>query len=384
MHALILVIISCAMLIDFLIELLGLPPLVRFLPEFMSGIVLVYVLVVGTIERFRLVAPKYWLFFAALVLVVLCGVMNSNPGAGPVISGIRVYFRGTPLFLLAAVLPTSEEQLKRQLKLVLGLAFIQLPIAGYQRWMVVSEEKFSGDSVQGTLMDSGILSMFLICAAVVLTGLLLKRRIGKLSYAMLLLILLIPTTINETKATVIFLPLGLFVTLLVCSDPGKRMRYAGLGVAVLLVFGAIFVPVYNALEERNHYKVEIVEFFTNQQQLDKYLIGTGHTGVGTTKAVPRGEAIVVSIRYLAKDPALLAFGLGLGNVSPSTIGKSFQGSYYGLFQSLLVGSLTYFVLELGLLGVALFALLFWMVFMDSLSVARGDKSLDRKSTRLNS
>ena len=375
MHAFILDIFCCAMLGDYLIQLLALPSITRFLPELLSGIVILYVLVAGTRDRFRLVAPKYWLVFGALAVVILCGIINNNPGSGPVISGMRFYFRAAPMFFLPAVLPISDGALKRQLKLLLGLAFLQLPISGYQRWIVMSQGRFSGDSVQGTLMDSGILSMFLICAVLLFTGLLLKRRISKLQYAILFFVLLFPTTINETKVTVVFLPLGLLVTLVVGAEPGKRLRYVGLAFAFLVAFGAIFVPIYNALEEHNHYKVEILDFFTNSEALDKYLVSSGHgIGVGGKKVAHRGEAIVLPIKYLARDPSTLAFGLGLGNVSPSNIGKNFQGSYYGVFQNLLVISFAYFVLEFGLVGVAVIGMLFWLVFFDSVAVARTDDS----------
>ncbi len=375
MQAFILAMFCVAMLNDYLIQLLGLPPVARFAPELMSSVVILYVFVAGTRDRFRLVARKYWLIFGAMIVVILCGIIDNSPGAGPVISGMRFYFRAAPFFFLAAVLPISEEQIMRQLKLLLGLAFIQIPIAGYQRWLVYDAEKFSGDSVQGTLLDSGILSMFLICGVLILTGMLLKRRISMFRYIVLFLILLAPTTINETKVTVIFLPLGLFVTLLVGAERGKRLRYAGMALAVLVAFGAIFVPVYNMLEERNHYKVDIVDFFSSPQELGKYLAGTGQrptVGLGTQKAVHRSEAIVFPLQYLSKDPALLAFGLGLGNVSPSNFGRNFQGAYYSLFKNILVISFAYFLLEFGLFGVILIGILFWMVFSDSLAVARRD------------
>jgi hypothetical protein len=378
MQAFILAMFCVAMLNDYLIQLLDLPPIARFVPELMSAVVILYVFIAGTRDRFRLVASKYWLIFGALSAVILCGIIDNRPGAGPVISGMRFYFRAAPFFFLAAVLPMSEEQIMRQLKLLLGLAFIQLPIAGYQRWLVYDAGKFSGDSVQGTLMDSGILSMLLICGVLILTGLLLKRRISRFRYIVLFLLLLSPTTINETKVTVIFLPLGLLVTLLVGAEPGKRLRYAGMALAVLVTFGAIFVPVYNMFEERNHYKVDIVDFFSNPQELDKYLAGTGQratVGLGTQKMVHRGEAITFPLQYLSKDPALLAFGLGLGNVSPSNLGRNFQGSYYSLFQNILVISFAYFLLEFGIFGVILIGILFWMVFSDSLAVARSDDGL---------
>jgi hypothetical protein len=91
--------------------------------------------------------------------------------------------------------------------------------------------------------------------------------------------------------------------------------------------------------------------------------------------VHRGEAITFPLQYLAKDPALLAFGLGLGNVSPSNLGRNFQGSYYSLFQNILVISFAYFLLEFGILGVLLIGMLFWLVFADSLAVARSDDGL---------
>ena len=378
MQVFVLFIFFCAMFSDFLIEKLSLPSIVRFLPEVCSAIVVLYTLVAGTHDRFRYVAPKYWLIFCALALVILCGIVNSDPGVGPVISGLRFYFRAAPLFLLAAVLPTSEKQLATQLKVVLVFALLQFPLAVYQRWQVMSEGRFSGDSVYGSVMDSGILSMLLICTALVLTGMLLKHRIGVIKFLVIFLILLFPTTINETKVTVVFVPLGLLVTLIVGAAPGKRLRYGFVAAGLVVVFGAIFVPVYNKIEESDPRKINIVDFFTNEKQLDRYLAAPEKgpkTGIGGKTLAHRGEAIVVPFQYLAKDPVLLAFGLGLGNASPSLVGKNFEGSYYQLFQNLLVISFAYFLLEFGLLGVILIGLLFWMVLSDSLAVSRLDDGL---------
>jgi hypothetical protein len=376
MQAFILALFCCVTLSDFLIQQLSLPPIARFLPEILSGLVILYIVVAGTRDRFRLVAPKYWLFFGAMALVMLCGIIINNPGAGPLISGMRLYLRAAPLFFLPAVLPMTEEQLKRQLKLLLTLAFVQLPVAVYQRWVQMSAGRYSGDPVQGTLLDSGVLSIFLVCAALVLTGVLLKRRIGRVRYGVLLLLLLFPTTINETKVTVILLPFGLLTALILGADQGKRLRYAGIALALLVAFGAIFVPIYDKMEESDPYKINIVDFFTNEQQLNRYLVSKdAGTGIGGTKLARRGDAIRVPIEYLAKDPVLLAFGLGLGNASPSTLGKNFEGSYYILFQSVLNISFSFFILELGIFGVLLIAALFWMVFSDTLAVAHRDSTL---------
>jgi hypothetical protein len=372
----VLLIICTVMLNDYLVKLLDLPTVLHFVPEALSAVVLVYVAAAGTRNRFRLVQPKYWLVFGAFSAIILFGILNNPPGSGPVLSGMRFYLRAIPLFFLPAVLPISEAQLGRQLKWLLGLALVQLPIAAYQRWIVLSEGRYTGDNVQGTMMDSGILSLFLISAVCILTGLLMRNRIGKLTYAVLFLLLLLPTTINETKATIVFLPLAMLVTVLFAAKPGKRLRYAGIGVLALAAFGALFVPIYNMMEVHNPFKDErdIVNFFTNEKQLGRYL-SSDVTGVGTVKDVRRGDAVAVSLQFLSTDPARLAFGLGLGSVSPSNFGKNFEGSYFQLFKQFLIMSFVFFLLELGVLGVLMIGTLFWMVFSDTLAVAREDESL---------
>lgn len=375
MQAFILIMMCCVTLSDFLVQRFNLPPLLRFLPEVMSGISILWVLVAGTRERFQLVAPKYWVILFGLALVIACSVVNNNPGPGPLISGLRFYFRAAPFFLLPMVHPMTDIQLGRQLKLLLVLAFVQLPVAAYQRWVIFSADRVSGDDVRGTIMDSGVLSMFLICGALILTGMVLKRRIGVVRYAFVFLLLLFPTTINETKVTIVLVPLGLLVTLILGAERGRRLQYAGLTMAVLVLFGAIFVPIYNRFEEG---QVNIIDFFTNEKTLDRYLVSQGGgkgVGLGGKKIAHRGESITIPTKYLAKDPVSLAFGLGLGNVSPSLSGKNFEGAYFKLFESVLTISFTFFLLEFGLLGVLLIGALNWMIFADSLSVSRRDHTV---------
>jgi hypothetical protein len=376
MQYFVLLIICTVMLNDYLVKLFDLPTVLHFVPEALSALVIVYVAAAGTRNRFALVQSKYWIAFGAFSVIILFGILNDPPGSGPMLSGMRFYLRAIPLFFLPAVLPISEAQLSRQLKWLLGLALLQLPISAYQRWIVLSEGRFTGDNVQGTMMDSGILSLFLISAVCVATGLLMRNRIGKLTYAVLFLLLLLPTTINETKATIVFLPLAMLVTVLFAARPGKRLRYAGVGVVALTAFGALFVPIYNMMEIHNPYKEErdILNFFTNQSQLSRYM-SSNVTGVGNVKDVRRGDAVAVPLQFLSSDPARLAFGLGLGSVSPSNFGKNFEGSYFQLFKQFLIMSLVFFLLELGVFGVLMIAVLFWMVFSDTLAVLREDDSL---------
>ncbi len=265
-----------------------------------------YVLLAGTRDRFRLVAPKYWFTFGALAIVIVCGIINNAAEVGPMLSGMRFYLRAVPLFFLPAVLPLTEDQLRRQLKWLLALSILQVPVAVYQRWVVQSEGRFTGDDVRGTIGDSGILSLFLICVVLVLTGMMLRGRIRPLWYWTLFFLLLLPTTINETKVTVFFLPAGLLVTLFIAVERGKRLKYFGMATAALMVTGALFVPIYNYTQEHNPYKNErdITALLTDQKALGRYL-SSDVGGVGTKKDVRRGDAIVVPFEFLAHDPATL-------------------------------------------------------------------------------
>jgi hypothetical protein len=367
----------CVTLADFLVQQFGLPPLLRFAPEALSGFAILYVFVTGTRNGFRLVAPKYWLILAAIALVVVGGAFANNPGSGPMVSGMRFYFRAAPFFFLPMVMSVTERRLRQQLFLLLTLALLELPLAVYQRWSMVAVGRYSGDPVRGTIMDSGTLSMLLICGGLILTGLMLKKRVRLGTYVLLFLILLFPTTINETKATVLFVPFGLLATLLLGGDPGTRVRYASFALVVLAAFGAIFVPVYDKFEEGAG-EPSIEDFFSNQKTLSRYLISQGKSagiGIGGNRTAHRGESITIPMAYLAKDPVRLAFGLGLGSVSPSRSGEEFEGRYYLLFHSVLTVSFSFFLLEFGLFGILLIALLQWMILADAIAVARHDNSL---------
>src|SRR5579871_92087 len=192
MNTFIMIIIGLVTTSEFIVQNLDLPNLLHFLPEMLSIMLIVYVFIVGTRDRFRLVAAKYWIAFGALALVMLCGVINSGTGSGPMITGMRFYLRALPMLFVATLLPLTEGQLKVQLKWLLLLSLLQLPVAGYQRWIIYSLDRYSGDDVRGTVMDSGILSMYLISAVMIMLGMMLKRKIGWKWFTVLFFLLLLP------------------------------------------------------------------------------------------------------------------------------------------------------------------------------------------------
>src|SRR6516225_7377765 len=78
------------------------PSLLKYLPEVLSVLITAYVALLGPRNRFRLVAPKYWIVFIAIAVVISCGVLINSVAPGPLIEGGRFYLRAIPLFFLPA------------------------------------------------------------------------------------------------------------------------------------------------------------------------------------------------------------------------------------------------------------------------------------------
>lgn len=371
MHTLILMLIIAALTFDYLAETGLAPGLLAYTQELLSLIAAIYVVAGGVRDRFRFVRADYWVLFGALAFVVVAGAFVNSMDSGPLFAGMRTYLRALPLFFLPAVFLIDDRKLRQQLLLVLVLALVQVPLAVYQRMTVWAKGHISGDWVIGTIMNSGVLSIFLICVACVLTGMYLRKRLRFLPYAVLVLVILIPTTVNETKATIFLAPLGLLVTFLAGSDPGKRARNTTVAVLVIAAFTAIFIPVYDYYV-KPRWGYGIIDFFMMEGRLEGYLKKDATVG---SEEAGRIDALVVPLRELSRDPGQLAFGLGIGNVSDSALGEQFVGKHFRRLEPFRISQASILLMETGVLGLAFLLLFCWMVFRDAWVVAHRDTGL---------
>lgn len=360
---------------SFLTDLKWMPGWFKFGPEVLSGILAVWVIILGIKQRFQLVRPAYWLVFSALSVTMLFGVLANMEAPGPILlGGMRFYLRAMPLFFVPAVVAFTERDIGKQLRLMLYLALLQVPISGWQRYVIYSQHRFSGDNVFGTLMISGNLSIFLIGVIAILTGMYLRKRISLVTYILLFFILLAPTTINETKATIFLLPLGLIAALMIGS-PGRRIPMALTAVGLLAVFGTIFVPVYDYFNTTNTKQGFTLEkFFTDKRLGGSYL--DQKATLGTRKEAGRVDSLMIPLQMMAEDPVQMVFGLGMGNASISSLGPQFTGKYAAVYNRYAVeSSISAWLLEIGMSGVILVLLLLWFVWKDTLFVAQADRGL---------
>lgn len=342
-----------------------LPNIVGYLPEIISLLIFTFVIVYGTRDRFQYVRPAYWLTFGALVICIIFGVVVNDVETGPIVAGMRKYLRAIPLFFLPAVVYFNDRQVRGQLLLLLMIAVFQVPLAVYQRFASRAMGSYSGDMTSGTFMISSILSIFLVCAACLVTAFYLRKKLSFLSYLFMIVLLLIPTTVNETKGTLLLIPLAVLTVFFVGTRAGTRLRNLVVGSGVLAVFVAIFVPIYDHFIA--DHDTPIAEFVADQDRWTGYLYSGAQ--VGQTSSIGRVDAVIVPIKLLSKDPPKLAFGLGIGNATESALGRAFTGRYFAVHGSFLIHSFAMLLLEIGALGVCLVLLLYWLIFRDSWVVA---------------
>jgi cell division protein FtsW (lipid II flippase) len=369
MQVLMLAVILVSTVSTYLAQLGVLPGLARFLPELLSVLALVAVLLNGPHERFRYVATRYWLVFGALGAVVICGIIVNHVRPGTLFGGIRFYLRAIPFFFLPAVYAFSEPQLRTQLRWLLGIALLQLPVSLYQRHVVSVHGHWSGDPVSGTLTISSIMSIYLVCSTCVAAALTLRGRMSRSTFLLLFLLFAIPTSINETKSTVLLLPVGLVTTLLAGSPPGRRMRIGLSALGLLALFGVIYVPIYDHFAKVNNpYPYTIEGFFSDQRAVTRYV--DQNTDLGTRREAGRWDSLSVPIETFAADPVHLAVGVGIGNGSASSLGAGYTGEYQALFGRYTIEtSGAAFIVEIGLVGLLLVLVLYLLVFRDALAVA---------------
>ena len=381
-----------ALILAMIVSVVTFPYLVReagwlsrwflYTPEILSLIAAGYVLVVGMQSRFRFVRPVYWLVFGALLLLVVVSAIVNHLQPGPMFAGIRNYLRVMPFFFLPAVLLITDRQLKTQLTVLLVLCFVQLPLAYQQRLQTIAvaaqrgileTEGTTGDLTFGTLMFSGLLTLFLIGAACVLTSFYLRHRLSGGRYLALLFLVLLPTALNETKITLFVLPVALLTVFIIGSEAGTRVRNVAVGLLFTGAFVGVFLSIYDYyMAPRWGYG--LIDFLMMEGRVEAYL--TRGVQVGDQQSGGMLDGTFAAWAELSRDPMKLMLGFGIGNASDSALGAQFSGEYFRFFQHLYMKSMTYFLLEFGLLGSSLILLLHWLIFVESARLAqRGDSTV---------
>jgi hypothetical protein len=372
MQLLVIALLIQIMVVEYLIESRGLlHPYAILIPELLSGVAMLVVLV-RIMGGGRIAFDwRYGIFLAALLFTIVFGYMVQDVPDGAMLAGVRSYLKFLPFFLLPAVHRFTPRQLHIQLMLLLVLALAETPLALYQRFVEFASAMHTGDPVKGTLTTSSGLSMFMVATIAGAVVFYLRGRLKLAALVVLCAWLFLPTTINETKATVLLLPVALLVPVILMPHWARLLPKLVPIVGVGLLAGAAFVIAYNALIQNGEYGGPLGEFFTSSESLRYYL----YTGAANTDQpyVGRFDSIEIALEYTSQDPLKLAFGYGAGNVSESFL-PEFAGKYSDYFLRFGVGQtqVTTLLWEVGVVGLLAYLFLFYLVTRDSLTLARSN------------
>ena len=354
--------------VDFFTAKLGIiPRIFRFTPELLSFVACLVFLRQCFIIKSVALHPKYVLLTLLFCVTVVVGnILNETP-SGAAFFGVRTHFKHFPIFFLPAFLTFSEDDFTKQLKFLMFLLVIQLPVTIIEKIYYHSIGNVSGDPITGTLSGSGTLTIVLISSIAIVFSFFLTERMKRRTFFFLLFSLFLPTAINETKITIFLLPLALIIPTFFIQRQLRPMvsRYITVTI-VLFLTAAIFVPAYNYLIQfrpkrwyAEHDKVG--DYFDNDaSKLKKYF----YSGTGTYTG-RRGDAIVFAFKLLSEDVQTFFFGIGIGNASESQFqsfgGESDLAKQYG------GGNLAFTLVfwELGFIGVILYIAFFILIFRDT-------------------
>jgi len=368
MHWLVTALFVQILVVEYLIKSRGLlHPYAILLPEVLSGVAMVVVLI-RIMGGARVAFDwRYGIFLAALLFTLVVGYMVQDVPDGAMLAGARSYLKFLPFFLLPAVHRFTPKQLHAQLVLLLVLAMLQTPLAVYQRFVEFAGSMHTGDPVKGTLATSSAMSLFMLAAIGGAVSFYLRGRLSLKALLALCAWLFLPTTINETKATLLLLPFALLVPAMLMPGRGRRLRKVAPIVGVGFVAVTAFVLVYNYLIQFRQYAGPISEYFTSEGL--HYL----YTGAANTDEINIGrfDSIEIALDHTSQDPLKLAFGYGAGNVSESFL-PEFAGQYWSYFTRFGVSQtqITTFIWEVGLVGLVVYLYFFALVARDALTLAR--------------
>ncbi len=350
---------------------------ITWLPDLLSMIAAVVVCIYATTIKHAL-SQKWGVGFFLYITIIIIGIVLNAVSPGTLIGGVRSYFKFLPFFFLPIVYKFSDEQMEKQLKLLLFVSLIQGPLGIFQKFVQFGV-KSSGDRISGTLTTAGQLPIFLACALALVTAFYLRNRINIKTYITLLFLLVVPTTLSESKTSVGFIPLAFLLPIYINAKISGQEKSAKKSMAIFIIFictAVTFVAIYDHFSQygREGRRGGLVSFFTSGSA-EQY-INKGATDQIIVTKIGYYDKISIALDRLSDDKFKLFFGLGIGNVQTSAI-KSLSGKYsaegekYGVKGS----AIALFLWETGILGVLAYFIFLYMVYIDAKKLS--------KSTELN-
>jgi hypothetical protein len=306
-------------------------------------------------------------------------------------SAVKRYFQYWGLMFILATVAFAPRIVRRWLLFMLALALVQLPLAIYQRIVLMPLRLNMPDSVvpvdiiagtfEGSITGGANNNVMAFLLIAVIAGLLAAYResmLRRVTMWMLMAIVAAPLALGETKLVVVLLPA---VLLIVYADLVRKrpFAFAAGAIAMLVVLGALFYS-YVALQA-----TEGREGMTFEQRMEENLeYNFGSRGYFGGASLNRGNVVPFWWNeHGLKDPAGMVFGHGLG-ASFGAPGSDQMGHIDRKYPGYSVGltSISALLWDVGLLGTGLFLTMFLAAFVAAGRLtARASPGLDRAMCR---
>jgi len=376
------------------VELHLLPHAFSWLPEIFAGAATVLAGIALARSTRLMIRPVYLGLFLLFFGIAVVGWLYNDVHGWTVVTGIRAYFKYVPLFLLPIVIRFSDSELRKQLRFI-GLIFVfQFPMVLLQKWIL----DYRPDHITGTAMISSTLSFLLISGFGLAVALYLKGKLS-LHYTLLLCFLFFfPTTINETKGTLVMLPICIATIFLLSRKSAVRQISAVVAFCCTAALIGVFFLMYSLTLPDRYVGQDsdepggLVAFFADPSNGVLNYVYTGDASLVDANAILRErssqvlgtksdpgivdgrmrrlDATILPYYILREQPTRLAIGLGAANTSYFGVGAA-NGRYDHIWDYIAVGvAATSISLELGYLGLGVFILFVLLIFQDSIRLSR--------------
>lgn len=382
MNAILYILFTYLFVVDYLVLRTPiLPKNLGIIPELFSGVILLVVLANFAKNRVLNISTKYILFFAFFLLFLLIGIIVNQVQPGAVFWGIRKYFRYAPLFMLPLVYNFSDKEIGRLIKLLLYFSLLQLPVAIYQK-LVLFKINPSGDVIQGTVIGSGHVAVYLICSISIALAYYLKGKVVFKKFVLIMVILFLPIGITEASAALFLLPIIFISPVLFMDKSSAQFKKLSSLMVMGVVFFAGFIAIYN-YQYSSRWDGNILNAIIEGQVFKKLYKEASDDSVGEQAGVAkmaeigRVDSMLLPIDYLKKKGSVsVLVGVGIGNASDS-FSDLLQGEYYWTVSDknsdiTTIGNMLW---EVGVMGVLLSYLLIFMIFIDAKALQRSSEHI---------
>jgi hypothetical protein len=346
-----------------------LPKIIKWVPEIFIILIFINILI-----RFAIIKEIY--IYKSILFILFLFMLNiatglAINGGNPlyIIIGMRNHLKFIPILLLPAVYNFTEKEVKNIISLIVLFLIVQVPITIYQRFYQF-RGVLTGDVITGTVGEASVLTIILIMGISVVFAFYLSKKISLRTVLLLSVILFIPTTINETKGTLILFPIAI-ITPIIILWYDKRLEFNKLlAINILAVIAiASFVPIYNTIL-KDRFETGLIEQYSDKKTIKSYLFRASEY---ETDDVRRGDAIVFAFRELTKNGIDLLVGKGIGNVTKTIFDKRDKHKLKYSKLGAEMHTLSIIIWETGLLGLVLYISIYFIVFKNTL--------LQRKETK---